>query len=84
MGKALVQRFKDKKTGEELLSQPGRIKQKKNNVRQFVKKIKDLTRQLTSPLGNKSLQAWFLNGTLLKELAKAKIKNPTKGFEELV
>lgn len=81
---ALVQRFKDKKSDEELLSQLGRIKQKRAGVRQFVEEIKDLVRQLSSPLGNKSLRAWFINGTALKSVAKSKITNPTKTFEELI
>ncbi|MCO5552989.1 hypothetical protein L7F22_006509 [Adiantum nelumboides] len=53
-------------------------------VKQFVEEIKDLARQLSSPPGRKSLRAWFLNGTLLKGLAKAKITNPTRSFKELV
>lgn len=82
--KALVQRFKEEKSDEELLSQLGKIKQKKASVRQFVEEIKDLARQLSSPPANKSLRAWFLNGTTLKSLAKSEITNPTRSFEELV
>ncbi|MCO5564628.1 hypothetical protein L7F22_018294 [Adiantum nelumboides] len=81
--KAFIQRFKDERTDEDLLSQLGKIKQKKANVRQFVEEIKDLARQLSSPPGNKSLRAWFLNGSSLKRLAKAKITNPTKSFKDL-
>ena len=84
MSKAFAQIFKDKKSDEELLSQLGRIKQKKTDVRQFVEEIKDLARQLSSPPGHKSLRAWFPNGTSLKGLAKSEITNPTKTFEELV
>ena len=61
-----------------------KIKQKKVNVTQFVEEIKDLTRQLSSPLREKSMRAWFLNGTSLKGLNKAEITNPTRGFEELI
>ncbi|MCO5571745.1 hypothetical protein L7F22_025493 [Adiantum nelumboides] len=82
--KAFIQRFRDEQTDEELLSQLGKIKQKKSSVRQFVEEIKDLARQLSSPLGNKSLRAWFLNGSSLKGLAKAEITNPTKSFEDLI
>lgn len=60
------------------------IKQKRRSVTQFVEKIKDLTRQLLSPPGGKHMRAWFLNGTSLKGLNKAKVINPTKGFEELI
>lgn len=84
MAKALVQRFTDKKSDEELLSLLGRIQQKKMSVRQFVEEIKDLARQLSSPPGNKSLRAWFINGTSLKGVAKTETTNPTKTFEELV
>lgn len=82
--KAFVQRFKDEKTEEELLSQLGKIKQRKTSVRKFVEEIKDLARQLSSPPANKSLRAWFINGTSLKGVAKFEITNPTKTFEELV
>ncbi|MCO5561921.1 hypothetical protein L7F22_015546 [Adiantum nelumboides] len=82
--KAFIQRFRDEQTDEKLLSQLGKIKQKKSGVRQFVEEIKDLARQLSSPPGNKSLRAWFLNGSSLKGLAKAKITNPTKSFEDLI
>lgn len=82
--KALIQRFKEEKTDEELLSQLGRIKQRKLNVTQFVEEIKDLTRQLSSPPGEKTMRAWFLNGTALKDLNRAEITNPTRRFEELV
>ena len=51
MSKALVERFKEEKSDEELLGQLGRIKQKKTTVRQFVEEIKDLARQLSSPPG---------------------------------
>ena len=64
--------------------QLGKIKQKKSNVTKFVEEIKDLTRQLSSPSGGKSMRAWFLNGTSLKGLNKAEIMIPTKGFEELI
>lgn len=84
MAKALVQRFKEGKIDEEFLSHLGKIKQKRSSVRQFVEEIKDLTRQLTSPPGWKSLRAWFLNEIALKGLAKAKITSPTRRFEELV
>lgn len=30
------------------------------------------------------MRAWILNGTSLKGLNKAKITNPTKGFEEVI
>ena len=79
-----MQRFKEERTDEELLSQLGKIKQKKSNVTHFVEEIKDLTRQLSSPPRGKSMRAWFLNGTSLKGLNKAEITNPTKGFEELI
>ncbi|MCO5555870.1 hypothetical protein L7F22_009415 [Adiantum nelumboides] len=82
--KAFIQRFKEEGTDEELLSQLGKIKQKKANVRQFVEEIKDLVRRLSSPPRNKSLRAWFLNGSSLKGLAKAEITNPTKSFEDLI
>ncbi|MCO5560876.1 hypothetical protein L7F22_014496 [Adiantum nelumboides] len=82
--KAFIQRFKDERTDEELLSKLGKIKQKKANCRQFVEEIKDFARQLSSPPGNKSLRAWFLNGSSLKGLAKAKITNPTKSFKDLI
>ncbi|MCO5570003.1 hypothetical protein L7F22_023718 [Adiantum nelumboides] len=82
--KAFIQRFKDKRTDEELLSQLGKIKQKRSSVGQFVEEIKDLARQLSSPPRNKSLRAWFLNGSSLKGLAKAEITNPTKSFENLI
>ncbi|MCO5575362.1 hypothetical protein L7F22_029162 [Adiantum nelumboides] len=81
--KAFIQRFNEQ-TDEELVSQLGKIKQKKSSVRQFVEEIKDLARQLSSPPGNKSLRAWFLNGSSLKGLAKAEITNPTKSFEDLI
>ncbi|MCO5598092.1 hypothetical protein L7F22_052183 [Adiantum nelumboides] len=73
--KAFVQRFKDERTDKELLSQLGKIKQRKANVRQFVEEIKDLARHLSSPPRNKSLRPWFVNGSSLKGLAKAKITN---------
>ncbi|MCO5600078.1 hypothetical protein L7F22_054186 [Adiantum nelumboides] len=82
--KAFIQRFKDERTDEELLNQLGKIRQKKANVRQFVEEIKDLAKQLSSPPGNKSLRAWFLNGSSLKGLAKAKITNLTKSFKDLI
>ena len=84
ISKAFAQRFKDEKSDEELLSQLGRIKQKRTDVRQFVEEIKDLARHLSSPPGHKSLRAWFLNGTSLKGLAKSEATNPTKTFEELI
>ncbi|MCO5568694.1 hypothetical protein L7F22_022393 [Adiantum nelumboides] len=65
ISKAFIQRFRDERTYEELLSQLGKIEQKKSNVRQFVEEIKDLARQLSSPPGNKSLRTWFLNGSSL-------------------
>ncbi|MCO5604029.1 hypothetical protein L7F22_058186 [Adiantum nelumboides] len=70
MSKALVERFKEEKSDEELLGQLGKIKQKRTTVRQFVEEIKDLARQLSSPPEKKSLRAWFLDGTSLKGLAK--------------
>ncbi|MCO5594520.1 hypothetical protein L7F22_048552 [Adiantum nelumboides] len=82
--KAFIQRFKDEQTDEELLSQLGKIKQKKANVRQFVEEINDLARQLSSPPGNKSLRACFLNGSSLKGSAKLEITNPTKSFEDSI
>ena len=69
---------------EDLLKALGKIKQKKLSVHQFVENIKDLVRQLASPPSNKSLRAWFLNGTSLRSLTGSKITNPTKSFEELV
>ncbi|MCO5549437.1 hypothetical protein L7F22_002908 [Adiantum nelumboides] len=50
----------------------------------FVEEIKDLPGKLSSPLGNKSLRAWSLNGTSLKGLAKSEITNPMQTFDELV
>ena len=47
MSKAFTKRFKDEKSDEELLSQQGRIKQKKIDGRQVVEEIKDLARQLS-------------------------------------
>ncbi|MCO5574277.1 hypothetical protein L7F22_028059 [Adiantum nelumboides] len=52
--KAFIQRFRDERTDEELLSQLGKIKQKKSIVRQFVEEIKDLARQLSSPPGTRA------------------------------
>ena len=46
--------------------------------------VKDMARQLASPPSNKSLRAWFVNQTSLKDLAKLEITNPTKTFEGLV
>ena len=84
ISKALAQRFKDEKSDEKLLIQLGNLKQKKKGVRQFVEEIKDLARQLSSPPGRNSLRAWFLNGTSLKEVAKAEITNSTRNFDELI
>ena len=69
---------------ENLLKALGKIKQKKLSVHQFVENIKDLVRQLASPPSNKSLRAWFLNGTSLRNLIGFEITNPTKSFEERV
>lgn len=66
------------------MSQLGKIKQTKLNVTQFVKEIKGLTQQLSSPPGEKTMQAWFLNGTALKGLNKAEKTIPTKIFEDLI
>ena len=84
LAKALIKRFKEEQSDEDLLKALGKIKQKKMSVHQFVENIKDLVRQLASPPSNKSLRAWFLNGTSLRNLTGSEITNPTKTFEELV
>ena len=57
VAKALIKRFKDEQSEEDLLKALGKIKQKKASVYQFVENIKDMVRQLASPPSNKILQA---------------------------
>lgn len=42
--KAFLTRFRDEKTDEELLCDLGKIQQRRNSVRKFVEKLKDLTK----------------------------------------
>lgn len=84
MVKKMIQRFKEEKPKEELLIQLGKIKQTKATITQLVEQMKDLVRQLFSPPREKSMRAWFVNGTSLKDLKEVEKANPTKGFEKLI
>ena len=82
--KAFLTRFRDDKTHEELLCDLGKIKQRKISIRKYMERIKDLTKQLDSEPDDKSMHAWFLNGSNSEKLQDNEIIHPTKTFDELV
>ena len=46
--------------------------------------IKDLTKQLDSEPDDKSMRAWFINGSNSDKLKDNEVIHPTKTFDELV
>ncbi|MCO5580759.1 hypothetical protein L7F22_034629 [Adiantum nelumboides] len=83
--KAFILKYTDEDRGDEdILCELDRIKQGKLSVRNYVQKIKELTRRLNELPSEKRMRAWFLSGFNNNKLREQEVPASTKKFTELV
>ncbi|MCO5602306.1 hypothetical protein L7F22_056435 [Adiantum nelumboides] len=82
--KAFVLEYTDDRGDEDILCELDRINRGNLSVREYVQKIKELTRRLNEPPSEKRMRAWFLRGFNSKKLREQKVQAPTNKFIELV